>query len=84
VVSHHGTGEISISVLPRNWISLILHGDEAIQKYERSSGTLPTRIQILVLTPFLAFSKIYRRYALSGGNRHSRWRQGAIGDFGNL
>jgi hypothetical protein len=50
---------------------------------ERSSGTLPTRVQILVLTLFLRFSRIYRRYALSG-KRCSRRRRGAIGDFGNL
>jgi hypothetical protein len=31
-----------------------------------SSGTLPTRVQILVLTPFPAFSRIYQRYALGG------------------
>jgi hypothetical protein len=31
----------------------------------RSSGTLPTIVQILVLAPLLGFSRIYRRYALS-------------------
>jgi hypothetical protein len=50
---------------------------------ERSSGTLPTRVQILVLAPFSEFSRIYRCYALSG-KRCSRRRRGAIGDFGNL
>jgi hypothetical protein len=49
----------------------------------RSSGTLPTRVQILVLTPFSGFYRIYRRYALSG-KRRSRRRRGTIGDFGNL
>jgi hypothetical protein len=49
----------------------------------RSSGTLLTRVQILVLAPFPRFSRIYRRYALSG-KRRSRRRRGAIGDFGNL
>jgi hypothetical protein len=49
----------------------------------RSSGTLPTRVQILVLAPFLGFSRIYRRYALSGKRRSHR-RRGANGDFGNL
>jgi hypothetical protein len=49
----------------------------------RPSGTLPTRVQILVLAPFSGFSRIYRRYALSG-KRRSRRRRGAIGDFGNL
>jgi hypothetical protein len=42
----------------------------------RSSGTLPTRVQILVLAPFLGFSRIYRRYTLSG-KRRSRRRRGA-------
>jgi hypothetical protein len=49
----------------------------------QSSGTLPTRVQILVLAPFPGFSRIYRRYALSGKRHSHRWR-GAIGDFGNL
>jgi hypothetical protein len=49
----------------------------------QSSGTLPTRVQILVLAPFPGFSRIYWRYALSG-KRRSRRRRGAIGDFGNL
>jgi hypothetical protein len=49
----------------------------------RSSGTLPTRVQILVLAPFPRFSRIYRHYALSG-KRRSRQRRGTIGDFGNL
>jgi hypothetical protein len=49
----------------------------------RSSGTLPTRIQILVLAPFSGFSRIYRCYALSGKRRSCR-RRGAIGDFRNL
>jgi hypothetical protein len=49
----------------------------------RSSGTLPTRVQILVLAPFLGFSRIYQRYTLSG-KRHSRRRWGTNGDFGNL
>jgi hypothetical protein len=49
----------------------------------RSSGTLSTKVQILVLAPFPGFSMIYRRYALSG-KRRSRRRRGAIGDFGNL
>jgi hypothetical protein len=31
----------------------------------RSSVTLPTRIQILLLARFFGFSRIYRRYALS-------------------
>jgi hypothetical protein len=48
-----------------------------------SSGTLPISVQILVLAPFPGFSRIYRRYALSG-KRRSRRRRGAIGDFGNL
>jgi hypothetical protein len=38
----------------------------------RSSGTLPTRIQILVLAPFTGFSRIYRRYASSGKRRSRR------------
>jgi hypothetical protein len=49
----------------------------------RSSGTLPTRVQILVFAPFPGFSRIYRRYALSG-KRRSRRQRGAIGDFENL
>jgi hypothetical protein len=49
----------------------------------RSSGTQPTRVQILVLASFLESFRIYRRYALSG-KRRSRRRRGAIGDFGNL
>jgi hypothetical protein len=49
----------------------------------RSSGTLLTRVQILVLAPFPGFFRIYRRYALNG-KRRSRRRRGAIGDFGNL
>jgi hypothetical protein len=49
----------------------------------RSSGTLPTRAQIPVLAPFTGFSKIYRRYALSGKRRSHR-RRGTNGDFGNL
>jgi hypothetical protein len=49
----------------------------------RSSGTLPTRVQILVLAPFPGFSWIYWRYALSG-KRRSRRRRDAIGDFENL
>jgi hypothetical protein len=35
----------------------------------RSSGTLPTRVQILVLALFSKFSRIYRRHALSGKRR---------------
>jgi hypothetical protein len=33
------------------------------------SGTLPTRVQILLLAHFPVFSRIYRRYALSGKRR---------------
>jgi hypothetical protein len=56
----------------------------------RSSGTLPTRVQIIVLAPFPEFSRIYWRHALLppswnvSGKRHSRRRRGAIGDFRNL
>jgi hypothetical protein len=49
----------------------------------RSSGMLPTKIQILVLAPFSRFYRIYRRYALNG-KRRSRRRRDVIGDFGNL
>jgi hypothetical protein len=35
----------------------------------KSSGTLPIRIQILVLAPFPGISMIYRRYELSGERR---------------
>jgi hypothetical protein len=37
-----------------------------------SGGTLSTRVQILVLAPFIGFSKIYQRYALSGKRRSRR------------
>jgi hypothetical protein len=37
----------------------------------------------LVLAPFHGFSRIYRRYALSG-KRRSRRRRIANGDFGNF
>jgi hypothetical protein len=49
----------------------------------QSSKTPPTRVQILVLTPFPGCSRIYRRYALSGKRRSHR-RRDNIGDFGNL
>jgi hypothetical protein len=49
----------------------------------RSSRTLRTRVQILVLASFPGFSRIYRCYALSG-KRRSRRRRDAIGDFENL
>jgi hypothetical protein len=39
------------------------------QMVGRSSGTLPTRVQILVLAPFPEFSRIYWCYALSGKRR---------------
>jgi hypothetical protein len=39
--------------------------------------------QILVLAPFPGFSRIYRRYALSGKRRSHR-RRDAIGYFENL
>ena len=48
---------------------------------------LPTRVQVLdlarVLTLFWIYSRIFRRYALSG-KRRSRRQRGANGDFGNL
>jgi hypothetical protein len=40
------------------------------------SGTLPARVQIMVLAPFPGFSRIYRCYALSGKRRSHR-RRGA-------
>jgi hypothetical protein len=49
----------------------------------RSSETLPTRVQILVLAHFSGFFRIYRRYALSG-KRHFRRRRGTISNFENL
>jgi hypothetical protein len=49
----------------------------------RSGGTLPTRVQILVLAPSWIYSGIFRGYALSG-KRRSRRRRGASGDFENL
>jgi hypothetical protein len=50
----------------------------------RSSGMLPTRVQILVLAHFFwIYSGIFRRYALSG-KRRSRRRRGVSGDFSNL
>jgi hypothetical protein len=42
----------------------------------QSSGTLPARVQIMVLAPFPGFSRIYRCYALSGKRRSHR-RRGA-------
>jgi hypothetical protein len=39
----------------------------------RSGGTLPTRVQILVFTPFLGFSRIYRHYALLVTSEISRY-----------
>jgi hypothetical protein len=35
----------------------------------RSSGMLDIRVQILVLAPFIGFSRIYRHYGLSGKRR---------------
>jgi hypothetical protein len=59
-------------------------GDSAYSPIvERSSRTLVTRVQILMLALFPGFSRIYRRYALSG-KRRSRRRRDAIGDFGKL
>jgi hypothetical protein len=49
----------------------------------RSSWTLPTKIQILVLAHFPAIFRIFRRYALSG-KCHSQRQRGANGDFKNL
>jgi hypothetical protein len=48
----------------------------------RSSGTLPTTVQILVLAHFPGFFRIYRRYAIRSKRRSRRWR-GANGDFRN-
>ncbi|CAN6196470.1 unnamed protein product [Urochloa humidicola] len=50
----------------------------------RSSGTLPIRVQILVLAPFLGFLPGFnRRYSFSG-RRRARRQRGANGDFVNL
>jgi hypothetical protein len=52
----------------RNLLLVIIIGDWACSPMVgRSSGTLPTRVQILMLAPFSwIYSGIFRRYTLSG------------------